>query len=57
MLKTFKEALTAAANWEVYMTDFERTKIPFADARQRVVKRIFRRYKDQIIKKAKSKFS
>ena len=45
-----KKALLEAATWEEQLTIYERTQITYAEARQRVLNRIFEKYKD-IIKK------
>ena len=44
--KTFKSALIEAARWEEELTDNERSKISFAEAREKVVNRIFEKYYD-----------
>lgn len=43
--KKFKEALLEASKWEEQLTKYERTKISCAEARQRVLDRIFKKYK------------
>lgn len=45
MEKEFKKALLEASKWEEQATEYERTKISFAKARQRVLNRIFKKYK------------
>jgi hypothetical protein len=46
----FKKALLEAVKWESQLTEYERTKISFAEARQCVVDRILKKYKDKILK-------
>ena len=50
MEKELKEALMEAAQWEHQITKYEGTKLTYAKARERVVNRIFKKYKDKIIK-------
>ncbi len=51
MEKELKKALLEAAKWEEQLTEYERTKISFAEARQCVVERILEKYKNKILKK------
>lgn len=50
MEKELKEALMEAAKWEYQLTKHEGSKLSYDKARQRVVNRIFKKYKDKIIK-------
>ncbi len=40
-----KKALEEAANWEKVMTEEESTKISYAEAKKKVLKRIFDKWK------------
>lgn len=44
-------ALLEAALWDRQLTEEERTSIPFAEARSRVLARIMEKYKNKIIPK------
>lgn len=46
-----KKALMEAAKWDTQMTEHERSKVPYSEARELVVDRIVEKYKDKIIKK------
>jgi len=48
--KLCKEALKEASNWESHVTNYERTKISYAEAKKRVQTRIFRKYRNKIIR-------
>ena len=50
MEEKLKMALLESAKWEEQLTEFERTKISFGEARQCVVDRIFEKYKNEILK-------
>ena len=44
-MEKLKKALLEAAKWEEQLTEYERTKITFAEARQCVIDRIFEKFK------------
>lgn len=46
MKKKIKKALLEAAKWENQLTEYERSKISFDEARKRVIDRIFEKYKN-----------
>lgn len=46
MEEKFKEALLEAANWTDYLTKEERMNISSSLAQERVLERIFEKYKD-----------
>lgn len=50
MEEELKKALMEAARWETQLTPKEKSKITFGEARQLVVNRIFKKYKDKILK-------
>jgi len=53
--KNFKKALLEAAKWEDKLTDIDKSlQISYGDVRMRVLDRIFKKYKDKIIKKPKN---
>jgi len=43
--KEFKKALKEASEWNLYATEYELSKIPFAESRKIVLKRIYEKYK------------
>lgn len=43
--RKFKAALTEAAKWEEQLTEYERSKISYGEARKAVINRIFEKYK------------
>lgn len=45
----FKMALLEAITWEQSLTEEEKVSIPYREARNRVMMRIFKRYKNKII--------
>lgn len=53
MEKEFKNALIEASKWQEQLTEHERTKIPYSEARKAVIGRIFEKYKSKIIKTTK----
>ena len=46
--KDFRKALQEAAMWETEATEYERTKISYAECRESVLKRVFEKYKDKL---------
>jgi len=42
--RKFKTALIEAAKWDEQQTKDERTNIPYADSREKVINRIFKKY-------------
>jgi hypothetical protein len=51
MEEKLKMALLEASKWEEQVTEIERTKKSFFEARQYVINRIFEKYKNEILKK------
>lgn len=49
--KLLKKALLEASKWEEQATEFEKSTIPYSEARQYVLDRIYQKYKNEIIKK------
>ena len=45
-----KQALDEAANWEQVMTEEESTKISYSEAKKKVLKRIFDKWKIKLSK-------
>jgi len=48
--KKFKTALEEAAMWHKYATEYELESMPISEARDKVLLRIFEKYKDCICK-------
>jgi hypothetical protein len=48
MTITLLKAILEATDWNKQLTEWEKTKIPYSDAKKRVVKRIFEKYKNLI---------
>lgn len=51
MEEILKEALLEASFWEHQLTDDEKSKITFEEARNQVIDRILVKYKSKILKK------
>lgn len=51
MEEILKEALLEASLWENQMTEDEKSKISFEQARKKVINRILAKYKSKILKK------
>jgi len=45
--KELKKALNEAATWELQATEYEKSKIPYSEAREAVINRIFEKYKNR----------
>jgi hypothetical protein len=50
MEEQLKKALLEAAKWEEQLTESEKTKMAYTEARQCVVNRVFEKYKNLIVK-------
>jgi len=46
--KDLKSALKEASEWHKHATEYELEEIPYAQARQRVLNRIFTKYKKSV---------